>query len=303
LAGAPFRSVRNTFDRADEEMIKVPQVNGDCGSPSGVPLRPCGVWGDCLDNPGVIGTSLRRGGVRGETRDRYGVYGSSERSSGVLGYGLRFGVAGICSGQGSDTDPTVYAGVYGYGNDIGVFTEGVFGIVSRSTAGAGGSAGIFEGNVHIDGSLTVNGPLAVLPGNTKSAAVLHPDGTLRQLYALESPESWFEDFGRGEVTQGRARISLDEDFLTLIDTDDYHVFLTPEAESNGLYVSARTPQQFEVREQGDAAGSVPFSYRVVARRKDVPATRLGRVEEPRLPTATEVVRPDLEDGVVWDQET
>jgi len=32
-------------------------------------------------------------------------------------------------------------------------------------------------------------------GGPKSAAVPHPDGTLRRLYCVESPESWFEDFG------------------------------------------------------------------------------------------------------------
>jgi hypothetical protein len=278
----------------------MPQFNADCGIPSGVPLRPCGVWGDCRDNPGVIGTSLLGVGVRGETRDRYGVYGSSERSSGVLGVGRRFGAAGICTGQGSDADPTVYAGVYGYGNDIGVYAEGIFGVIGRSTAGAGGSAGIFDGNVRITGELTVNGNFMVLPGNTKSAAVPHPDGTLRRLYALESPESWFEDFGRGEVVDGRAEVRLDGDFTAVVDTEDYYVFLTPEGDSRGLYVSARTPQGFEVREQQDGASALSFSYRVVARRKDVQAERLQVVEVAPAVT-TEAVRPDLEEATAWEQ--
>jgi hypothetical protein len=280
----------------------MPQVNGNSGNPSGAPLRPCGVWGDSRDDPGVIGTSLRRVGVRGETRDRTGVYGSSERASGVLGFGHRFGVEGISSGQGSDTDPTVYAGVYGQGHDIGVYSEGLFGIISRSTAGAGGSAGIFDGNVQITGSLLVDGDFSVLPGRIKSAVVRHPDGTLRRLHTLESPDSWFEDFGRAEVVQGHARVELDGDFAALIDADDYHVYLTAEGDSNGLYVSSRTPREFEVREQGNGASKLPFSYRVVARRKDVQSERLAIVELPPSPFATEVVPSDLEDKVAWQQE-
>jgi hypothetical protein len=68
---------------------------------------------------------------------------------------------------------------------------------------------------------------------------------------VESPESWFEDFGRAELRDGRAAVELDVDFAGLVDTDDYHVFLTPEGESSGLYVSSRTTSTFEVREQPD----------------------------------------------------
>jgi hypothetical protein len=272
----------------------MPQVNGNSGNPSGAPSRPCGVWGDSRDDPGVIGTSLRHVGVRGETRRRSGVYGSSERASGVLGFGHRFGVAGITSGQGSDTDPTLYAGVYGQGTDVGVYGEASFGIFGKSTAGAGGSAGLFDGNVWITGSLTVSGP--------KSEAVPHPDGTLRRLHSLESQDSRFEDFGRAQVIEGNARVALDGDFSMLVDTEDYHVYLTPEGESNGLYVSSRTPREFEVREQGNGTSNLPFSYRIVARRKDIPSERLAIVELPSALLATEVVRPDLEDRVEWQQE-
>jgi hypothetical protein len=78
---------------------------------------------------------------------------------------------------------------------------------------------------------------------------------------MESPESWFEDFGRAELTEGSAEVELDGDFAALVNTDDYHVFLTPEGDSAGLYVSARSRQAFEVREQGNGTGTVEFSYR------------------------------------------
>ena len=86
-------------------------------------------------------------------------------------------------------------------------------------------------------------------GGAKSAAVPHPDGSHRRLYALESPESWFEDFGEAHLVDGKAQIKLDPDFAKLVKTDKYHVFLTSYADSYGLYVADRTDKGFEVRER------------------------------------------------------
>ena len=63
------------------------------------------------------------------------------------------------------------------------------------------NAGFFIGQVYI------NGPL-VIAGGAKSAAVPHPDGTHRLLYCMESPESWFEDFGTGTISGGKAEVKL-----------------------------------------------------------------------------------------------
>ena len=101
-------------------------------------------------------------------------------------------------------------------------------------------AGLFFGNVQVQGDFTVIGH--------KSAVVPHPDGTHRRLYCVESPENRFEDFGRGKLSGGRAAIELEADFAKLVKTGDYHVFLTPEGDCNGLYVHRKTAGGFEVRE-------------------------------------------------------
>jgi hypothetical protein len=126
----------------------------------------------------------------------------------------------------------------------------------------------------------VNGSFTVL-GGPKSAAVRHPDGSHRRLYSVESPESWFEDFGAGKLKKGRAEVKLDRDFAVLVRRNDYHVFLTPLADSQGLYVSKKSPSSFEVREQQGGTSSITFSYRVVARRKDIEGRRLEKVKVPR----------------------
>jgi hypothetical protein len=92
------------------------------------------------------------------------------------------------------------------------------------------------------------------------------------------------------LVDGRARVELDPDLVAVVNIDDgdYHVFLTAEGETNGLYVSSRSPDAFEVREQHDGVSNSSFSYRLVTRNKHRQPRRLGRLEEP--PELLEQVR-------------
>jgi hypothetical protein len=136
---------------------------------------------------------------------------------------------------------------------------------------------------------------------TKSAVIRFPDGAHRLLYSLESPESWFEDFGRAKLARGRVKVKLDRKFVAVADTKDYQVFLTPEGDSHGLFLSAKNGAGFEVREQqiGRTIGtsSIAFSYRLVARRKDVKASRFKRIKLPQPPKmpAVKMVKPPFPD--------
>jgi len=60
----------------------------------------------------------------------------------------------------------------------------------------------------------------------------------------------------------------------LVHRTEYHVFLTPLADSQGLYVSSQGSSGFEVREQQGGTSNLAFSYRVVARRKGIEGRRL-----------------------------
>jgi hypothetical protein len=66
-----------------------------------------------------------------------------------------------------------------------------------------------------------------------------------------------------------ARIKLDADFAKVVKPRDYRVFLTAEGDCRGLYVSRKSATGFEVRESQGGASSVRFSYRIVARRRDI----------------------------------
>lgn len=143
-----------------------------------------------------------------------------------------------------------------------------FGIWASSNEGF---AGRFDGRVHIQGNLSVAG--------TKAAAVRAGDGSLRCLYAVESPENWFEDFGFGRLEGGHARIDLDETFVSVIADAPYHVFLTQYDGHDGLYVTERDAGGFTVRSAGEARDA-EFSWRVTAKRRDTSDARFERVEEP-----------------------
>jgi hypothetical protein len=249
------------------------------GSNPRLNLAGNGVWGvtnsDSNTMAGVFGQALgREPGVRGESGQGAGVVG---RSFGTDATGARSGpgVVGVGPPVTATRDgPSSWGGVLGMpapGNPAGN------GVVGSSTVGY---AGLFFGDARVTRDLFVTGNLFV-SGPIKSAVVPHPDGSHRALQAVESPESWFEDFGRAELVDGRARVELDPDFAAVANTEaDYHVFLTPEGDSNGLYVASREAASFEVREQQQGGATLTFSYRIVARRKDVAAERLPQVAAP-----------------------
>jgi len=99
---------------------------------------------------------------------------------------------------------------------------------------------------------------------------------------MESPESWFEDFGESQLVDGQAEVRLDPNFAALVEVNGYHVFLSPYGESNGMFVAKRQATGFRVCEQRGGTGSASFGYRVVAKRKDIVVDRLATVAPPQL---------------------
>jgi hypothetical protein len=305
-------------------------VFGDSEKQSGVVGRSRssvapGVFGVCEHLTGVAGRSTAAPGVFGESKAQAGVVGRSASSAGVFGFGdAAFQVPAAPAGVFGVNDKSVgvlgsSVGVIGvWGNTdkglgiigttnfgvgvptdritdqgigvIGLANSGV-GLAGMSTSGTGvfgssqtGLAGHFKGPVTIEGDVTII-------GGTKSAAVLHPDGTHRQLYCMESPESWFEDFGEGQLVDGKGEVQLDPGFAALVEANAYHVFLTPYGESNGLFVAERDATGFRAGEQQGGTSNVRFAYRVVAKRKDVVAERLATVKPPEV--SSELQLPDL----------
>jgi hypothetical protein len=222
--------------------------------------------------------------------------GSEPQGSGVVGIASSTALALspnlMLQGNGvAGAGPT---GVYGFSDQgAGVFGEvavsgtpvdnrkmGVRGSVTGGPSKQlGPYAGWFDGPVHITDSLVVAQDFTVM-GN-KHVAAPFPDGSLRKLYCVESPECWFEDFGEAKLVKGKAQVMLPRDFAAVIKTDSYHVFLAPYGRSNGLYVSKRNRQGFAVEEQGNGKSNLKFSFRIVGKRKGVKAERFAKVTVPK----------------------
>jgi hypothetical protein len=268
-----------------------------------------GVWGQVAYSPegiGVYGQGLSAG-VEGDSGGEFAVYGQNSNTG--TGFGGAFiatgttgiGVAGTSRavsnesfvlntatpgiGTWGDTAaPGGYAGVAGSADDsnAGVFynnsPSGWATLYARSDETSNSGNAVFYATGHHFGgfcAIDVSGNLTC--SGTKSA-VVPVDGGARwvALYAVESPENWFEDFGSGKLTNGAALITLEVTFAQTVNTgEDYHVFLTPNGDCNGLYATQKTSRSFEVRELGGGKSDVAFDYRIVAKRKGYESIRLA----------------------------
>jgi hypothetical protein len=173
---------------------------------------------------------------------------------------------------GSSLGGNTYAGLVGNAGPNGARAGAFYGDV------------VFSANFFVLGNQTVYG--------AKSAALPHADGSYRLVYCVESPESWLEDFGEGTLANGTADVKIAADFAAVADTSEMHVFIT---ETGGTHYHLSTdkigPVGFTVTADTKGAAlkglkdsdlTATFSYRVVAKRKDVKADRLAKVEKPTL---------------------
>jgi hypothetical protein len=265
---------------------KTSQSAGVRGRNHAVSGSGSGVTGEAFNNgvgvtgiAGVIVPGLPAG---------VGVYGFTNAPSGV---GVRGGIATAdlantiaVYGENFATNPGPSPGAGGFG--VYGFSAKGHGLVG-ATGTLGGAAVVGSTNGVVGAHAGVFYGDLVVVGGPKSAAVPVSDGSLRLLYCVESPESWFEDFGSGNLERGCADVTIKADFAEVADMSDYHVFLTPYGRNKGLHVAARTPTGFAVEEEEGGRSEIAFAWRVVARRKDIKAERLAKVvlpPEPKHPT-------------------
>jgi hypothetical protein len=225
--------------------------------------------------------------------------GDQNKTFGVTGISLSPNGTGLWGlGQGQSAT----------GGGVGCCAVGVWGDTSSNAGGAAGLVGTadggqalflannsttaltaninnFENAQHNVAIVSFNGAFGFCNTNSdgslfctgSKSAVVPVDKSRRQvaLYAVESPQNWFEDFGRGHLESGVGSIALEPTFAQTVNTgSDYHVFLTPEGECRGLYVTNMSATGFEVHELGGGQSNVAFAYRIVALRRGYENVRL-----------------------------
>ena len=257
-------------------------------SADGSPYLPIATYGEAYGTNGI--------GVQGYGEFGVGVRGFSSEVSNLAekfqGDGIH---AGVWGDIGTGTGYPYLAGVLGSADDntAGYFqnSSDTYTTVGAYNAGSGGK-GLFTtfqastptGTCGIgSGDMTCSGQL-------KTLATMGDGVRKVETYAMQSPENWMEDFGSGLIKNGIAIVTIDSAFVETANTAAaYHVFLTPNGDSKGLYVVARTSTTFEVHEAGSGTSTLSFDYRIVAKRRGYEAQRLVDVTE-RYEAETTAIR-------------
>jgi hypothetical protein len=283
--------------------------NGVVGTSAATTGNWNGVYGQSSSTSGigVSGNALATSGFTS------GVYGQSSSTQGYGVNGNAIATSGYNVGVYGQTESSSGYGVYGLANATGSSGAGGIGVIgiNNGSNGSAGSFGALAGqglilqgwgsnftqvfSVDANGNLDISGNLTVAGG--KSARVKLQDGREVALYAVESPENWFEDFGTGQLQGGKTEVSLEPGFLQTVDTAaGYHVFLTANGDCRGLYIAHKTPTGFEVRELGHGNANVAFDYRIVARRRGFENVRLQDVHLPQGPKNMQASLASLRSG-------
>jgi hypothetical protein len=237
---------------------------------------------------GTSGTSI---GVYGQTADSegfgvqgaspyVGVYGAAAGSSQTgAGYIPDAGVWG-------DTGGNDFAGVYGTADNnwAGLFYNNGSVPTLEAYNETSGNGLVFEtiaSDFENEFTCTIDtGANLTCSGTIKGVANVEGGARKVSLYAMQSAENWFEDAGSGQLSNGSTSIALDPTFAQTVNLGvDYHVFLTPNGDCKGLYVSQKSATSFEVHELGGGNSSVAFDYRIMAKRSGYENARLADVTE------------------------
>ena len=161
----------------------------------------------------------------------------------------------------SANHPTISVLNNNSGGSTGLVVKGIATVLRAG--GTGGTCGINQA-----GDISCTGQMKSL--------VTSRDG-VRQMetYTVQSAENWIEDYGSGQLSHGAASIALDPAYMEAANAEvEFHVFLTPGGDCNGLYVDHKTSAGVEVHELGGGTSSIPFDYKIVAKRRGMEEQRL-----------------------------
>jgi len=268
----------------------------------GISTAGTGIYGVSSSGTAVSAVSDSGTGLSVSSNSGTGLSASS--SSGIaleVVAGGHLGVFSHRSGYSSQASrvgglPAVWGDMPGGGLSIavaGTTDDGVAGLflnnsagnttLSVSNASTGGTRNFFRTFM----ATTPDGVCGIGGGGDLSCtgqlkSLVDAGGGARKVetYAVQSPENWMEDFGSGVLERGVAVVGIDPTFAeTVSESADYHVFLTPNGDSKGLYVIRKTATSFEVRESGGGISSLAFDYRIVAKRRGFEAQRHVDVTE------------------------
>ncbi len=226
---------------------------------------------------------------------------------GVFGYGRTaasgIGVYGV-GNNGALTAPTFGAGVVGNGAQYGVmgFATTTVNTNPLSNSAANGAAASAGGYFEVQNVGTAqtwayvgvrdNGGVLrkIIGPGTVNTIVNDTNGKRVALSCPETPENLFQDYGQGQLINGKAHIDIDPIFAKNIVVNEKHplrVFVQLEGDCEGVFISNKTQNGFDVTELKNGNSNVAFSYSITANRADEmnPDGTMARYSEERFPVA------------------
>jgi hypothetical protein len=269
-----------------------------------------GVYGTTASSAGAAIWALNPATTGGYA---YGIYSASNSSSGVGVSGQALSTSGNTYGIAGEASSSTGVGVAGYGTTLsslgssfvgsgagvwGDTANGTYGVLATAVgheavaaySNATNVATMFVENqedtnssstvfatfsdyggfcdIFVNGNLTCSGSVGghAVVGQSQEVA----------LYSVQAADNWMEDAGSSQLHNGAALVTLDATYAQTVNTGmDYHVFLTPNGDCKGLYVTKKSPTSFEVHELGGGTSSVAFDYRIMARRSGFENIRLA----------------------------
>ena len=253
----------------------------------GVSTNANGVWGQSANNDGTDGFTANPSASQAGRSGVYGLDNSSDGGSGNFGITGQSangaGVQGNASGFGTGVLGTAntHIGVLGTGaqgtSAVGVWGVAPFGVIGDCTE----PSGFFEFYGQDNGSANFDVNCSGVPSaflRTRHNMYVNPTFE-------KTTQSVIEDYGEAQLVNGVASVRLDPAFAeSITDRAPYLVFVTPDGDTNGLYVTNKTLHGFDVHEVRGGRSSLTFDYRIVGHPTGDGYTRMALTSSPpRVP--------------------
>jgi hypothetical protein len=233
------------------------------------------------------GTAATGIGLLGRGSATTSLFVPTSASSGVVGNGTHFGVVGYSMTQ-TGAIPTSNQAANG-----AVSAGGYFEVSNGGTSVSWAFVGVRDAS-----ALNVN--RKIIGNGTVNTIVKDVNDKLVTMSCPEAPENLFQDFGYGKLVNGKAVIKLDPTFAKNIEVNEKHplrVFIQLEGDCNGVYVTNKSKNGFEVIELSNGVSNVNFTWFVTANRANElqPDGVIAKYAEERFsPAPGQVTRKQME---------
>lgn len=173
-------------------------------------------------------------------------------------------VAGLHLNNGSGSSSTGFSiGAAGFARDNSNTAFGGYFINDNSYA--------YVGGWNFDATTNLFTPYKIIGNGAVSTIVEDVAGNKVTMFCPEAPEVLFQDYGMGKLVNGQAMITIDPTFAKNILVDADHplkVFIQLEGDCNGVFVTNKSENGFTVTELANGKSNTPFSWMIVATRKN-----------------------------------